>query len=206
MRIIILFWCNVIRNEKEIIRQLKLGDERAYRYLFDNHYVLLCKIAAEYVKDDFIAETIVGSLVVHLWEKRGSIEINTSLRAYLVQSVRNRCLNYLKLEHVRREVRFPNQTNGQSGIDYLALADDSYTLGILLEKELEEEITKAIDRLPDECRRVFKMSRFEQLHYHDIAHQLNISINTVKYHLKNALKKLHDDLGKYLVTILIWIF
>lgn len=194
----------MVTDEKEIIRQLKLGNERAYRYLFDNHYILLCKIAAEYVKDDFIAETIVGNVIVHLWEKRDTIDINSSLRAYLVQAVRNRCLNYLQLEHVRREVRFPNQSDEQGGIDYLALADETYPLGTLLEKELEQEISNAIERLPDECRRVFQLSRFEQLRNQDIALQLNISVNTVKYHLKNALKKLHDDLGKYLITISIW--
>lgn len=196
----------MVTDEKEIIQQLKLGNEKAYRYLFDIHYVLLCKIAAEYVKDDFIAETIVGNIIVRLWEKRDTIEINSSLRAYLVQSVRNRCLNYLQLEHVRREVRFPNQPDEPGVIDYLVLADETYPLGMLLEKELEQEISNAIERLPDDCRRVFRLSRFEHQRNQDIAEQLNISVNTVKYHLKNALKKLHDDLGKYLITILIWFF
>jgi len=193
----------MIQEEIEIIKQLKSRNERAYRYLFDRHYVLLCKIAAEYVKDDFIAETIVGNVIVSIWEKRDSFEITTSLRAYLVQAVRNRCLNYLELKHVRKEVRLNDGTDAAGGIDYLALADDSYPLGTLLEKELEDEIARAIDRLPEECRRVFRMSRFEQLRNQDIAEKLNISVNTVKYHLKNALKRLSDDLNKYLITILI---
>lgn len=195
----------MIQEEIEIIKQLKSGNERAYRYLFDRHYVLLCKIAAEYVKDDFIAETIVGNVIVSIWEKRESFEITTSLRAYLVQAVRNRCLNYLELKHVRKEVRLNDGSDAAGGIDYLALADDSYPLGSLLEKELEDEIARAIDRLPEECRRVFRLSRFEQLRNQDIAEKLNISVNTVKYHLKNALKRLSDDLSKYLIIILIFL-
>lgn len=139
------------------------------------------KIAAEYVKDDFTAETIVGNVIVHLWKKRDILEINSSLRAYMVQSVRNRCLNYLQLEYVRREVRFPNQPDEKGEIDYLALTDETYPLGTLLEKELEQEISNAIERLPNECRMVFRMSRFEELSNQDIAQQLNISVNTVKY-------------------------
>ena len=195
-------------EEIEIIRQLKLGNDRAYRYLFDHHYVLLCKIAADFVKDDFIAETIVGNVIVHIWEKRETIDIITSIRAYLVQAVRNRCLNYLKLEHVRKEIRFSEQqTDVIDSIDYLSLADDTYPLGTLLEKELEAEISRAIDRLPNECKRIFHMSRFEQLKNQEIADKLSISINTVKYHLKNALQRLSIDLSKYLViSILFFLF
>jgi len=137
----------MIEEEIEIIRQLKSGNERAYRYLFDRHYVLLCKIAAEYVKDDFIAETIVGNVIVNIWEKRDSFEINISLRAYLVQAVRNCSLNYLELKHVRKEVRLNDGTDVVGGVDYLAFADDSYPLGTILERELESEIARAIDRL-----------------------------------------------------------
>ena len=69
-----------------------------------------------------------------------------------------------------------------------------------MEQELEGEIMKAIDRLPEECRRVFRMSRFEERKYEEIARQLEISVNTVKYHIKRALTLLHEDLGKYLTV------
>lgn len=192
------------KGEIEILKQLKLGNERAYRYLFEKEYVLLCKIAAEFVKDDFIAETIVGDVIVHIWEIRDKIEITTSIRAYLLQAVRNRCLNHLKLEYIRKEVRFSTLSDKDGSIDYLFFEDDTYPLSILLEKELESEILCAVERLPKECNRVFRMSRFNQLKNQEIADQLNISINTVKYHLKNALNQLNNDLSKYLVTTILW--
>ena len=190
-------------SEKEIILQLKRGEEIAYRHIFDHHYQVLCRIANEFLKDDFLSETIVGDVIFHLWEKREELNIQTSLRAYLVRSVRNRCINYLQQEYVRKETNdLPSDdTLLSTGIHSVS---DHYPLATLLEKELENEIIKSIENLPEECRTVFEMSRFENLKYLEIADKLGISVNTVKYHIKNALAKLSHDLNKYLISLLIF--
>ena len=184
-------------TEALLVQQLKNGVDAAYKYLYDQHYQILCHVAAQYVKDDFLAETIVGDVIFHLWEVRETIEINTSVRSYLMTCVRNRCIDYLKSQYHKREV-----AHSDTGLrDFPVLQyvkDDDYPLGKLLEKELENEIMNAINRLPEECRRVFNMSRFENRKYEEIAQELKISVNTVKYHIKHALALLHEDLGKYL--------
>lgn len=183
------------RTEELIVVQLKEGNEWAYKFLYDHHYQILCHVAAQYVRDDFLAETIVGDVIFHLWEVRESLEIKTSIRSYLMASVKHRCLDFLKSQQCQREATgmldFPV-------LDYVK--GDDYPLGRLLEKELEEEIINAIKRLPEESRRVFQLSRFEDKKYEDIARVLNISVNTVKYHIKRALALLHEDLGKYLAA------
>ena len=68
--------------------------------------------------------------------------------------------------------------------------------------ELDYEIHRAIRHLPDECRRVFVKSRFEEKKYEEIARELGISVNTVKYHIKNALSILCKELDKYLLLCL----
>lgn len=68
--------------------------------------------------------------------------------------------------------------------------------------ELEQEIRNAIDRLPEECKVVFKKSRFEEKRYEQIAEELGISVNTVKYHIKNAISRLNADLSKYLLLLI----
>jgi RNA polymerase sigma-70 factor (ECF subfamily) len=181
-----------------IIEQLKAGKERAYKYLYDHHYQILCHVAAQYVKDDYLAETIVGDVIFHLWEIRESLEITTSIRSYLMQSVRNRCVDYQKSQYNRKE------KTGLADFPVLHyIKGDDYPLGRLLEQELEGEIMKAIRRLPEECRKVFCLSRFENRKYEEIAHDLEISVNTVKYHIKRALALLHEDLGKYLTAAIL---
>lgn len=193
-------------DEKRLVHSLKKGDNQAYKYIYDNHYTLLCKIAYEFLKDDFLAETIVDDIIFHLWEKRDTIEITLSVRSYLVQAVRNRSINYLNLEREKREVRFSviNEHNEWQSSVFLS---DDYPLATLLEKELEQEIQNAINRLPEECRNVFNKSRFENKRYEEIAEELGISTNTVKYHIKNAIARLNNDLQEYLILFFccVWI-
>jgi RNA polymerase sigma-70 factor (ECF subfamily) len=152
-----------------------------------------------------LAETIVGDVILYLWEKRETIEIQSSLRAYLIKAVRNKCLNYQQLQYVVKETRFPEHEELLDA-EGNYLISDSQPLAALLEKELEIEIEKSINSLSDECRKVFELSRFEQLKYEDIAEELNISVNTVKYHIKNALSKLRADLSKYISAWALWLF
>lgn len=189
------------KEELHLIHSLKSGNNQAYKYIYDHHYVLLCKIAYEFLKDDFLAESIVDDIIFHLWEKRNTLEITTSLRSYLVQAVRNRCINYLNLEREKREVRFSVIDQQNEWINSVFPSDD-YPLARLLENELEQEIRNAINRLPEECKVVFKKSRFEEKRYEQIAEELGISVNTVKYHIKNAISRLSADLSKYLLLLI----
>ena len=193
------------QTEQLIVEQLKAGNERAYKFLYDHHYQILCYVATQYVNDDFLAETIVGDVIFHLWEVRETLNITTSLRSYLMTSVRNRCLDYLKSQQHQHEM--PMSSPGLQDFPVLNyIRGDDYPLGRLLEKELEGEIMKAIARLPEECRQVFHLSRFEEKKYSEIADELGISVNTVKYHIKHALALLHEDLGKYLTVAIALLF
>ena len=189
-------------TESLIIEQLKQGNEEAYRYLYRYHYVSLCHVAKEYVGDEALAEHLVGDVIFHLWEVHEALDIHISLRSYLVRAVRNRCLDYLDSRKQKHEITFSELEDGDLLGERYIPADD-YPLGTLLEKELDHKIRQAIGRLPEECRRVFLKSRFEEKKYEEIARELGISINTVKYHIKNALSLLGKELGKYLLPCLV---
>ena len=187
-------------TEKLIVQQLKEGNERAYKFLYDYHYQILCHFAAQYVCDDFLAETIVSDVIFHLWEIREQLEITKGLRGYLMSCVKNRCLDYLKSQHNQHEIVMSSPLLYDFPvINYIQESD--YPLGKLLEKELEDEIMKAIERLPIESRRVFRLSRFGEKTYQEIAEELDISENTVKYHIKRSIALLKEDLEKYLTVV-----
>lgn len=192
-------------TETLIVEQLKIGNEDAYQYIYDHHYALLCHIANSYVKDQFLAETIVGDTIFHLWEIRETLDISISIRSYLLRAVRNRCINYFNSEREKKEIAFSALMPDEIADDKI-IESDSHPLGTLLERELEEEIYKAINKLPDECRRVFNKSRFEGKSYGEISQDLGISINTVKYHIKNALASLQSNLSKYLISLFLFFF
>lgn len=165
------------RTEQLIVERLKANDEKAWHYLFDRHYAVLCHIASQYVHDDFLAETIVGDVILHFWEVRADVDITTSLRSYLATSVRHRCLDWLKSRRTCKEISVLQSLAGSfPSLGYIS--SDDYPLGRLLEGELEGEIMKAIELLPPMCRRVFSLSRIEGLSNEAVAKQLGLSINS----------------------------
>ena len=192
--------------EEQLIKKLRKGDEKAFRLLYDRHYVLLCRFANQILNNAALAE-VVDDVIFYLWEHRSEVEIRYSIRAYLMRAVRNRCLNELQSQSHREELHLSSFLSPES-MDFLdfLFVDDKQPLGMLLEQELEDELKRSIDELPLECRRVFYKSRFEQKKYEEIADELGISVNTVKYHIKNALAFLQKRLGNYLKLLIIYIF
>lgn len=185
-------------DDKILIEGLKHGKEEAYRMLYQKYYKLLCFIAYEFVNDYYIAETLVSDLTYSLWENRQSLQIRESLHAYLVKSIRYRSLNYLdhreKQEQLKQSVN-EIMENKQSSYD----RQEYYPLYTLIEKELEEKIEKAMNELPENTRKIFLLSRDEGLKYEEIAEITGMSVDSVKYHIKSALKQLRCDLKDYLV-------
>lgn len=193
--------------EELLIKKLRKGDERAFRLLYDRHYVLLCRFANQLLNNAALAEEVVDDVIFYLWEHRQEVEIRYSIRAYLMRAVRNRCLNELQLQSHREELHISSFLSPES-MEFLdsLFVDNKQPLGMLLEQELEEELKRSIDELPLECRKVFYKSRFEQKKYEEIATELGISVNTVKHHIKNALAFLQRRLGNYLKLLIVYIF
>ncbi len=184
-------------EEKDFIQKLQDGDEKAYGMLYEQHYALLCHFANFYLHDKFIAETVVEDVIFHLWDNRENLNINISLRSYLTRAVRNKCLDHLKLKRNKTEQAVSTLSEGTTFyIDNRTSTDSPFET--LQAMELEEKLEEAINSLPKECKTVFLKSRMENKKNQEIAEELGISINTVKYHLKNALKVLREKLEKYL--------
>ena len=186
---------------ENILIKLKNGEESAYKYLYDQYYSKLCRVSNFYVKDTFISENLVGDLIFALWENREKLDIHESLNSYLFTSIRNRCFNYLKQAHVQREVSFTKIQETQ--LIYSMHSENDLPVGILIEKELEEKIELSINHLPLQTKKVFQLKRREELSYEEISSQLNISVNTVKYHMKSALQTLRVELATYMISIVL---
>ena len=193
---------DAIIADNNVMVYLKEGNERAFCFIFDQYYDFLCMIANSYLRDNYISETIVSDIIYNLWEIKENIDIKYSLRSYLVRSVKNRCVNYLQQEYIQREISI-NKYEDKAAIEELFFIDSKHPLESLLEQELESKINAEINDLPPECQQVFKMSRFDGMKYEEIARKLSISVNTVKYHMKNALMKLRLELKDYVKSVLV---
>ncbi len=164
--------------------------------LFKEYYHPLVAYGRTIVSDRDEAEDIVQHTFVNFWEQRTQLEVHTSVRAMLYKSVQNACLNSLKHKKVRQVYRreqeytqaFPGQQDEQ-----------------LQAKELETQIEAVISQLPEQCARIFKMSRLEGLKYQEIADQLQLSVKTVENQMGKALRILREELKAYLPLLLLFL-
>lgn len=187
-------------SEQQLLARLKTGDELAWKQVFDEHWISMCYLAMQYLTDEFQARTAAQDVMSHLWEIRDSLDVNKSLRGYLLQATRYRCLNMLGSLPERKK----DEMLEIDRILEAEMTDTRNPLNLLLEKELEDRVTAAVHDLPPQARNVFRKSRYEGLTYEQIARQLGISINTVRYHMKVALNLLKESLGKFVWIILLF--
>ncbi|MGB0431679.1 MAG: RNA polymerase sigma-70 factor [Bacteroidia bacterium] len=180
-------------TDKAIIKAIKGGSYNAFEKVFKTYYEPLCRFAIGYLKDADASEELVQQVFFNYWERHDQIDINTSIKSYLFQSVRNTALNSLKHEQVKAMAKVELTKN-----------DDYETQYVVEENELSHRIETAITKMPTERQKIFKMSRFEELKYKEIAAELNISIKTVENQMGKALKYLRTELAQWLSILLIF--
>jgi RNA polymerase sigma-70 factor (ECF subfamily) len=172
--------------DNEIIGRIRQGDTHEFELLFRSSYVSLVRFATSILKDHDTAEEIVQDLFFRIWQDREKLKIESSLNGYLFRSVHNRCLHYI--EHTKVVERYVTEmAHGQPG------SEDSPS-EILQYKELQEKVTRILERLPDRCGKIFYMSRFEGLRYSEIAQKLSVSVKTVEANMGRALKEFRKEL------------
>jgi len=183
--------------DSDILLAIRQGNERVYETVFRKYYQALCNYACGILKDIDDAEEVVQSIFLKLWEQREVIEINVSLKSYLYRAVHNTCMNRLKHLKIQDSYR---QYVGK----YLEDTFDSAT-DMMSKNELENRISQALEKLPEQCRIIFKMSRFEELKYQEIADKLGLSIKTIENQIGKALRIMRTELSDYLPVMLIFI-
>ncbi|ULQ57188.1 RNA polymerase sigma-70 factor [Flavihumibacter rivuli] len=166
-----------------------------FEQVFKTYFKPLHAYAFTIVKDEVAAEEMVQNVFLKLWEKRNTLDIHRSGTAYLYRSVYHECLNYL--QHLKvRAAHASYEAARQQDVDGNAQQRVELT-------ELQGHIDRALNELPEQCRTIFQMSRFEELKYHEIADKLGLSIKTVENQMGKALKLMRQKLADYLPLILL---
>ncbi len=174
-------------SEQIWLAALRNGDEKALKSIFDQHYPLLIGDIYRILPDEDTCQDLAQEVFVELWKKRASLDIHTSLRAYLRRAAVNRALNHLKIQR---------RTQLDDAEKFSDTADTSAHEIALQEQQenLENALFAAIETLPEKCRAVFSLSRFENLSHKEIAERLGISVKTIENQITKAMKMLREAL------------
>ncbi len=167
--------------------------EYEFEQVFKSQFKALHAYACTILKEESQAEELVQQVFFKLWEKKEQVNITQSIQAYLYRSVYNECLNYLKHQKVKKA--------HQSHTIYTTGQASEPVSKQLVARELQKKIDDALKQLPEQCRTIFQMSRFEELKYREIADKLNLSVKTVENQMGKALKIMRLQLVEYLPVL-----
>jgi RNA polymerase sigma-70 factor, ECF subfamily len=172
-----------------VVKKIQAGDLKEFERLFKDLYSPLCSYANRIIRDKDKAEEIVQDIFYTIWKNRANLEIKVSLKSYLYRAVHNNCLQ--TIEHYVVEEKY---------IQYIKNGDMQPEPDPLHEMELKEMnkvIDDTIEGLPERCRQIFRMNRFDGLKYREIAEILRISIKTVEADMGKALQAFRQNLKIY---------
>lgn len=166
--------------------KIKLGDKQAFRLLFDEYYSSLCLYANSMICNLELSQDVVSDCFVRIWERRETIHIKSSMKNYLLLSVRNSIYSYMRSPESRRE-----------DIDTIIGKLENIPIE---EYDLEKDETifhvyKLIEELPEQRKKIIELAAFKGMTYKEIAKMLDISVNTVKTQMARAYLFLRDRLG-----------
>ena len=175
-------------DEELLIRKTFDEDARqGCELLFRKYYHLLCSHAVRLVHSQDVAEDLVADLFCKLWTGKLYLNIDTSFRAYLFKAIRFSAYNYMQRE-------LSKASKGDDMDSFHDLSTSFKPEEALLFDELAAEISRIVDNLPPQCRRVFISSRYESKKYLEIAEELGISVKAVENHISKALDALRQGL------------
>jgi RNA polymerase sigma-70 factor (ECF subfamily) len=173
-------------SDEKLAGLLCTGDHAAYTVLFDRFYGLLFVHACKMLHDEDEAKDIVQELFETLWLRRENITFNTSLSSYLYAAIRHRIINQI----AHKQVAGKYLSSLREFID----RDDCLADHYFREREMARMIEQEIATLPEKMQEVFRLSRQEHLSYKEIAQKVGVSEQTVRSHVKRALRILRPKL------------
>lgn len=182
-------------SDQELLTTFKSGDVEGFNTLFYRHWADLFHLARKILEDDDLAKDTVQETFVSLYEKIAEREI-THIKSYLLQSVKYQCFMHLRSGKISE--KHLQRLKTVSAANYVEEYMDA--------AELQALLSQTIDSLPEKCREVFYLSRYELLSNKTIAEQLNISQKTVEHQITKALKTLKHSLHKVVVLAVLALF
>ena len=187
------------KNEQQLLERLKNDDEAAFKVLFNDFYSKLYYFVLEFVPLKDVAENIVQDTLVTLWNKRNELKDDSNLTSYLFTVAKNNALKKLREKKYSQKL-FSNAIDvGELDLNVETLSTVDTSVYAFM--DIEQIIQETLASLPPQCRKVFELSRFQEMKNREIAEELDISIKTVEKHITKGIKTFKVALKDYLPLV-----
>lgn len=186
---------------KEGVENEKLCSLDMFSRFFQENRKRFLSFTCSYVRDKDDAEDILMESMIALWETKERWQAETNLPALLMTIVKNKALNYLDHQRVKLRVADELSRHYQHELDFRIFTLKACNPETIFQTEIQEIISSSLAKLPEQSRRVFVLSRFENKTNKQIAEMLDISVKTVEFHITKSLKLLKENLKDYFVML-----
>ena len=185
-------------SDQELIQECSRDNMRAFNQLFERYFPALHRFAVNYVKDAAVAEELAMDLMHNIWKKRGMLEIKGGVDHYLFGAMKNVLFN-----HIRKRALETVNLDELAEVPVSAAQADHQ----LEYKELEKIYQLKLSQLSPQRRKIFKLSREENMTYPQIAKDMNLSINTIKTQMLVSLRFLRESMNEHMdMTVSLLLF
>lgn len=179
-----------------------LDNQERFSQLYSMYFMKMLRFSQAYVGTEEDAKNIVQDVFLYLWEHIEVLDTVNNTDAFLFTLIKNRCLNFIKhrlyVDSHKRSLQEVEEEEMQMNLYALEQFDEN----LCSVEDMERQLQKVIDALPERCRQIFMLSRMDGLRYKEIAARLEISVNTVENQISIALKKIRLELKEYLPLLL----
>lgn len=182
-------------SDQELLDQCKLSDERAFNTLFDRYFKRLYSFGYGLIQDEEVAKEIAMDVMMRLWQKKGELVIGDELLPYLFRSIKNAVYNYWRKAKIITHSLEVFEDSLQNSVPS---ADSNLEF-----KELEKQYADFLNEMPEQRRKIFHLSRNENLTYAEIADQLNLSVHTVRNQMSSSVRYFRKHMGDISKLIII---
>lgn len=176
-------------DEELLIRHLRQGDEEAFEVLYNRYWEKMLTLAYHRTGSMEIAKELVQDVFANLWRRRHQLRIQTTFAAYIFSAMKYTVLDYIRSQTVREKY--------VEAIRKTAIEMDNTTLDFIAYEELNSIFEKEVNKLPEKCQEVFRLSRMEHYSIKEIAEKLHISPKTVENQISKALKVLRANMQEF---------
>ncbi|PZP52447.1 MAG: RNA polymerase subunit sigma-70 [Pseudopedobacter saltans] len=172
-------------SDTQLLSFMKNDNADAFKAIYERYWERMAYYIVSVIKNESEAQDIIQEIFISVWKRRDVIEVKGELLAYLLKSARNLSLRYIEKNLTKLDFY-------QSLNEHLKNYPFAHFSELEL-KELESQINRAIQKLPKKMQEIFKLSRFENLSYKEIAERLHIADTTVKKQISNAIKIIKQE-------------
>ena len=194
-----------LKKESAIITPPDIDSKKDFGSFYSSYYKRFYRYAYYYVNDADVALDITHDAILYYWENKKRLPAETDVLGYMLLTVKNKCLNYLKHLQVETDYnkKYQELYEWEIKARIMTLEDENYS--DIFTKDIIEIISKSLAKLPKQTQDIFRKNRFEYKSRKEIAVEMGVSQQKIDYHINKANEHLLKDLKDYLPLIFLFL-